>query len=193
MIVDRTGTLDEALDRLHHTGPEFEGWLSNHGPMAVDAIVRAEHAEVVHAWLDRYMTRLDELPPAREPIGPDWSAALGDERRIGDWIRYFEQRIDEASWRAELAAWWPRLLPGIVAGATHGVIRVGHAVRVLLDEPPAGPRLTELAHALGYWAARWQTVPGVVAPAGSRPAAAALASVPRIADQNGGIRDRIGQ
>ena len=106
MIVDRTGTLDEALDRLHHTGPEFEGWLSNHGPMAVDAIVRAEHAEVVHAWLDRYMTRLDELPPAREPIGPDWSAALGDERRIGDWIRYFEQRIDEASWRAELAAWW---------------------------------------------------------------------------------------
>ena len=193
MIVDRTGTLDEALERLHRTGPEFEGWLSNHGPMAVDAIVRARHTEVVHGWLDRYMTRLDDLPPASEPIGADWSAALGDERRIGDWIRYFEQRIDAASWRTELAVWWPRLLPGIVAGATHGVIRVGHAVRVLLVEPPTRPRLVELAQALGYWAARWQTVPGVVAPAGSRGAGAALASVPRIADQSGGIRERIGR
>ncbi len=27
--------LDETYDRLRATGPEFEGWLSNHGPMAV--------------------------------------------------------------------------------------------------------------------------------------------------------------
>ena len=31
-----TGTLDEAYQRLHDTGPEFNGWLSNHGPMAAD-------------------------------------------------------------------------------------------------------------------------------------------------------------
>jgi hypothetical protein len=29
-----TGTLDEAYQRLHATGPEFAGWLSNHGPQA---------------------------------------------------------------------------------------------------------------------------------------------------------------
>ena len=28
------GTLDEAYERLHVTGPEFDGFLSNHGPMA---------------------------------------------------------------------------------------------------------------------------------------------------------------
>src|SRR3569833_107091 len=50
---------------------------------------------------------------------------------------------------------WPRLLPGSAAGATHGVIRVGHAVRSLLDLE-TGPRVTELAHGLAYWAARWQ-------------------------------------
>ena len=32
-----TGTLDEAYQRLHATGPEFDGWLSNHGPMAAEA------------------------------------------------------------------------------------------------------------------------------------------------------------
>ena len=29
---DGTGQLDEAYQRLHATGPEFDGWLSNHGP-----------------------------------------------------------------------------------------------------------------------------------------------------------------
>ena len=29
--------LDETYTRMHTTGPEFEGWLSNHGPMAADA------------------------------------------------------------------------------------------------------------------------------------------------------------
>jgi hypothetical protein len=31
------GTLDEAYERLHVTGPEFDGFLSNHGPMAAEA------------------------------------------------------------------------------------------------------------------------------------------------------------
>lgn len=197
MIVDVTGTLDEALERLHHTGPEFDGWLSNHGPMAVEAMVRGGRSAVVHRWLDDYSRRLDELPAARAPIGADWTAALGDERRIGDWIGYFTGELDGRPWREVLATWWPRLLPGIAAGATHGVIRVGHAVRVLLAEPVAAsagePRVVELAHALGYWAARWQPVPGVTAPAGVRTAGQAMAGVPRIADQSGGIRDRLGQ
>jgi hypothetical protein len=32
------GTLDEAYERLHATGPEFDGFLSNHGPMAAEAM-----------------------------------------------------------------------------------------------------------------------------------------------------------
>lgn len=34
------GTYDEALERLHRTGPEFDGYLSNHGPMVVEALSR---------------------------------------------------------------------------------------------------------------------------------------------------------
>ena len=47
-----TGILDEAYQRLHATGPEFDGWLSNHGPMAAEAMVRRGHADRVHRWLD---------------------------------------------------------------------------------------------------------------------------------------------
>ena len=46
--------------------------------------------------------------------------------------------LGQRPWREVLNAWWPRLLPGVVAAATHGVIRVGHAVRALLadgDDP----------------------------------------------------------
>src|SRR6185436_15326101 len=38
--LDLTGVLDEAYERLHRTGPEFNGYLSNHGPMASEARVQ---------------------------------------------------------------------------------------------------------------------------------------------------------
>lgn len=46
------GILDEAYQRLHATGPEFDGWLSNHGPMAAEAMARRGQASSVHEWLD---------------------------------------------------------------------------------------------------------------------------------------------
>ncbi|MFF5855005.1 questin oxidase family protein [Streptomyces sp. NPDC012751] len=190
--MDIDGTLDEAYERLHRTGPEFDGWLSNHGPMAVEALVRHGHAHHVHHWLDRYMGRLDEPPRGLSPVtGADWRTALGDPRRLGDWLAFFGREVRERPWRAVLETWWPRLLPGIAAGATHGVIRTGHAVHALLDHAD-GARLTEFGQALGYWAARWQPVP-LTAPAGRAGAAAALAGMVRVPDQSAGINHRLGQ
>jgi len=196
------GTLDEAYERLHATGPEFDGWLSNHGPMAAEAMVRHGHADRVHPWLDGYMRRLEEFPRGAGPIGSSWRDALGDPRRIADWTAYFRREVTGQPWRQVLGTWWPRLLPGVAAAATHGVIRVGHATRALLQDGADADHLTELAHGLAYWAARWQPVPGapaagspsVTAAAGGGPAAAdALAAVPRIADQSGGVRERLAQ
>ncbi|WP_320067231.1 questin oxidase family protein [Micromonospora sp. RTGN7] len=190
------GILNEAYDRLHRTGPEYEGWLSNHGPMAAEALIRHGHGDRVHRWLDAYLRRLDDLPRGIRPID-DWREALGDPKRSGDWLAHFDRELRERPWREVLGAWWPRLLPGIAAGATHGVIRVGHAVRALHADETSPARLTELGQALGYWAARWQPVPGADAadprsPDGGRlGVAAALAGLPRIADRTGGIRDRL--
>ncbi|AQZ70992.1 hypothetical protein BKM31_38990 [[Actinomadura] parvosata subsp. kistnae] len=137
--MDDTGTLEEAYERLHRTGPEFEGWLSNHGPMAVEAMVRHGYGRDVHRWLDGYVARLDELPRGTSPVGEqEWREALGDARRLGDWLAFFDREVRERPWRDVLETWWPRLLPGIAAGATHGVIRTGHAVHALLEKTGEG-------------------------------------------------------
>ncbi|MFF5716431.1 questin oxidase family protein [Streptomyces buecherae] len=223
---DTSGILDEALERLHSTGPERAGWLSNHAPMAVEALVRHGQSATVHGWLDYYRSKLEDRPRRVSPVTEaTWQQALGDPRHLTDWADYFARQLAERPWREVLAVWWPRLLPGILASATHGVIRVGHAVRTLLDAEqtaraapaphavpgtaagsapvptaphaplaspvPSGPRLTELAEALGYWAARHQPLPGAVDVGGAATPTAALAALPRLADQSGDIRDRL--
>ncbi|MGW8972365.1 questin oxidase family protein [Streptomyces platensis] len=179
------GTLDEALLRLHTAGPEFGGYLSNHGPMAVEAMVRNGQARTVHRWLDTYAQRLEDVPAPRARItDANWLQALGDPGRVTDWAGYFTEQIAERPWRELLAVWWPRLLPGIAGAATHPVIRVGHAVRSLLTEGEDEARIAELAHALGYWAARHLLLPTTVRPQGSATPAEALAALPRITERD---------
>ncbi|GAA1657026.1 questin oxidase family protein [Actinoplanes couchii] len=186
--------VDEVYQRLSDTGPERDGWLSNHAPMAAEALIRHGHADQVHRWLDAYADRLEPRPRGISPIrAEDWRSPLGDPRRTGDWLVFFERELAAAPWRDVLVQWWPRLLPGIAAGATHGVIRVGHAVRSLIAaETPE--RVAELGQGLAYWAGRWQTL----APPGAGPYAAtdpraALDAVPRVPDQRSGARERLAQ
>ncbi|MFD7509140.1 questin oxidase family protein [Streptomyces sp. NPDC059853] len=192
---DDLGVLDEALIRLHATGPEFEGWLSNHGPMAVEALVRRGQGARVHRWLDGYRRVLEERPGSYGPItAENWREALGDARYLADWAGFFGRLLAERPWRAVLAEWWPRLLPGIAGGATHPVIRVGHAVRVLLAEGESAPRIAELAQGLGYWAARHQPLPaGAVGTAAASGADAALGAVAGVPDPSRGINHRLEQ
>ncbi|MPZ79996.1 MAG: DUF4243 domain-containing protein [Actinophytocola sp.] len=191
-------TLTEAYERLHHHGPEFGGdeegnhGLTNHGPMAAEVIVRRGLDIDVQRWLDRYIPRLAELPVPGERITEStWRAALGDGRRVGDWTAYFSRQLAERPWRQVLETWWPRLLPGIAAGSTHGVIRVSHAVRVLSGGEHGPAAVTELGYGLAFWAARFRTLPGFTAPVGALPAADALRGVPRLAEQSGLIAHRL--
>jgi hypothetical protein len=206
-----TGILDEAYERFHGTGPEFDGGLSNHGPMAVEAMVRRGEGEAVHAWIDWYGKRLDELPRGIDPVTEEnWREALGAPDRIGDWTGFLLRESEQRPWRELLAEWWPRLLPGILSSATHGVIRVGHAVHALLEQEQAGgvagegaepveitggPRVAELAHALASWAVRRPAVlhDAAAARSGLIDPSAALAGVPSVADQQVGVSYRVGQ
>ncbi|MEU8075051.1 questin oxidase family protein [Catellatospora citrea] len=194
------GVLDEVYQRLQQTGPERDGWLSNHAPMAAEALVRHGHGDRVHAWIDGYADRLSERPRGIQRISAgQWREPLGDPVRTGDWLTFFDRQLTERPWREVLIEWWPRLLPGVAAGATHGVIRVGHAVRALCDSEQDGAaatpaRVAELGAGLGYWAARWQPL----APAGKGPyrstdPRSALDAVPRVPQQRSGIRTRLAQ
>src|SRR5215471_249649 len=153
-------TIDEVLDILHRTGPDLVGGNSNHGPMATEALFALGRPDAVLPWLEGYKSCFQEHPQTRTPISPgDWQASLGDRSRVADWVAFFDRELAEAPWQAVLQAWVPRLAPGLWAAATHGSIRTGHAVRSLTaSETPQ--RLHELAEGLGYWAARYQVLPG---------------------------------
>ncbi|MGW1957750.1 questin oxidase family protein [Streptomyces sp. NPDC001920] len=177
---DTSGQLEEALERLHASGPERLGRLTNHAPMVVEALAANGRAGAVHRWLDRYESKLEDFPDRVAPVTEaNWRAALGDVRRAADWTDHFTRALTERPWKNVLAAWWPRLLPGLYGGSTHPVIRVGHAVRAL-QHGENTPRVTELAHALGYWAARHQPVSGITALPGAPSAAASLDAVPAV-------------
>ncbi|MGL5909299.1 MAG: hypothetical protein ACRCZP_04800 [Phycicoccus sp.] len=174
----------DGLDRLRGTGPEFDGFLANHGPMAVEALTRLDAAGAVPTWVERYRPRLAPAAEVVRGIDPDdWRGALGDARLAGDWAALLLGQAAETSWESLLATWWPRLLPGMAASATHGVIRVAHAVRSLAasDSTPDRLLVDELAQGLALWAARYQTVPGAPRLRGRQDATGALALLPRLA------------
>jgi hypothetical protein len=122
--------------------------------------------------------RLDDPPDARNPIARDeWRSALGDVKRAGDWSAFFRRELNERPWRDALEIWAPRLSPGIMAGATHGILRTAHAVRGLSrDETPQ--RTAELAEGLAYWAARYQELPSAAPEAGTMTIIDALDRLP---------------
>ncbi|TVZ05392.1 DUF4243 domain-containing protein [Trebonia kvetii] len=174
--------LDEGLGRLAATGPEYGGGLSNHGPMAAEALVRLGRADAVGHWLDGYLRRLDEAPRASDRVTDEnWREALGRLNRVADWEAYLGEQLGSEPWRDVLARWWPRLLPGVAAAATHGIIRTAHAARSLAaaeDDASAGPRNDELACALGYWAASYVELPGSARPRGDLDVADAVRALP---------------
>ncbi len=183
-------TIDEALEILNDTGPEFGGGLSNHGPMAAEALFALGHGDAVIPWVERYKPRLQDHPEARNPVsGEIWREALGDISRVGDWIALFDRELAEAPWSAVLNEWVLRLAPGLVAAATHGVIRTGHAVRSLASAETA-KRRHELAEGLGYWAARYQLLPE--APSSTTGSLAPSQAIRRIETLPPGQREHFG-
>ncbi|MFJ4472773.1 hypothetical protein ACIP2X_35530 [Streptomyces sp. NPDC089424] len=169
-----TDAMGEALQRLHGVGFEHGGSFVNHAPMAAEALAHMGYADEVPAWVDHNLRHREyhDVPERRWAIDPadpaDWRGALGDFARVADWTGLFERELAREPWTEVLARWWPRLLPGMSGMLTHGVIRTAHAVRAVAA---AGEddrlQLTELAHGLGYWAARHST--GGVTVAGEPP------------------------
>jgi hypothetical protein len=174
----REDVLDESLNRLSATGPEFHGGLSNHGPMAAEAMIRIGRADDVEPWLDRYLRRLEEAPRATGRITDQtWREALGVPGRVVDWELYLADQFAAEPWQQVLARWWPRLVPGLAAAATHGIIRTSHAARSLSKVQNA-ERLAELARGLAYWAASYLELPGSPRTTGRLDVAAAVTGLP---------------
>ena len=169
-----TITIDEVLDLLSFAGTERANGNANHDPMAAEALFTMDRSESVLPWVEKYKSGLIEGPEATNPISrTGWRECLGDRSRLGDWIAFFDRELAENPWQDTLREWVPPLAPAVMAAATHGLLRTSHAVRSLSDQETP-QRLHELAQGLGYWAARYQVMPGSPSPnnAGHSPGSA---------------------
>jgi Questin oxidase-like len=151
-----TTVLDEAFERMAASSAfELPNGFVNHGPMGCEALA----ALGLDGRIDEWARRFERVPgPAVRPVpapGLDWREALGDYHLLPEWIGHFQGAIDEDGWTEVISVWVPRLLPALAAKLFHGVIHVGHAVRALTVADTSARR-SELARALGYWAARYQ-------------------------------------
>ena len=175
--------MDEALDLLGNAGPEYGPGFSNHAPMAAEALLALGRGDAVIDWVKAYRKRLPGSPEPGLPVFSGyWFEALGAIGRYADWVACFEEELRGEHWCTVLNMWVPRLLPGMVGAAWHGAIRTGHAVRSLNREESPG-KLRELARALAYWAARYQSLPGFPVPeVDVRNPLAAIDEVPSLPD-----------
>jgi hypothetical protein len=172
--------LDDALERLRGMGPEATHGAPNHGPMAAEALVALGCPDEVPRWVEDYRRELGPMPQARSPVtGGTWQETLGAIHRIGDWQTFFVAQFAEAPWQTVFGQWMPRLIRGVMAGGSHSLIRTAHAVRAL-SETATPLRVEELASALAYWAAYYQTLPGVPRLQGPLDLHRAIERVPRI-------------
>lgn len=171
--------LDDALDEIAPYGIALDNGNSNHAPMVAEALCALGRADAVLPWLARYRGRMRQRPAAGERIcSDDWRGALGRRERFADWSEFFGEEVREAPWREVVDCWVGRLASGFCAAATHGVIRVGHAVRGLAENETRS-RLRELADALAGWASVWQELPaGDLSANGTLTPREAIAKVP---------------
>jgi hypothetical protein len=176
MLVD---ALDDALTVFAATAPDYgQMGLANHGPMACEALDHLGRADAIEGWVARYRPRLDAAPPPAGPLADDsWPGALGNEARYPEWLALFECELADRPPAAVVGEWVPRLLPGTVGAATHGLIRTAHALRGLAaaDTPP---RRLELASALAFWGSSYQELPGPPLLIGRQRVPEALAALP---------------
>jgi hypothetical protein len=154
--------LDTVLENLAGFSPEYGRGLSNHGPMVAEVMTVLGRAERLPGWLEHYRPRLEPMPASRQTIGRgEWRQALGNFARAGDWADFFQRELAQVPWTQVLRDWVPRLAPGLSGAGGHGMIRTGHAIRALSREETPD-RKRELGEALGYWAARYTKLPGIL-------------------------------
>lgn len=136
-------SLHTLLDINLELPPEYREGLSNHLPMALQALhAMGAEAPRMQAFSAHYRRHFDGPVPAVAPA-------------YAELFAYFEQALTQDGEALVLRRELPGLLQGLAAAAFHGVIRTAHGFE-------AGHR-RELAAGLAYWA--WRSQPLGAAPA----------------------------
>lgn len=143
------------IARIGSLSGEFPEYLANHLPMVLEAIARlGATRERMEEYIEFYIAenRVPLTPPATRPIRvEDWTSALGDRSREGDYRAFFAGEVTRLGARQAVQTYLPTLVPGVAASATHGMMRLAYAL--MRDDP------VETGIALGYWSATYLALP----------------------------------
>jgi len=158
MLMKTATPAPATLAQLHHLldagvalSPTYRGRLSNHLPMAQQALLElGASAARLQAWSEAHEAHLEPRVAAR-PASVGFARDLGRPDGETGWQAHFATRIAAVGSAATLREALPLLLPGAGAIAFHGLIRTGHAVL-------AGHE-GELATGLAHWAAHFLPLP----------------------------------
>ncbi|MDD1794179.1 questin oxidase family protein [Enterovibrio sp. ZSDZ42] len=130
----------ELIKRSHRFGPTFGARLSNHLPMALSAMQRlGASTDQLNA---EYLRASGHLSPLGDALGIE-HPMLGEKAHNADFVEYYRTMLSEIGTEQTLKTVLPTLLPGVSAGAFHGVIRLAYAVEL--------GDIDETSHALAYW------------------------------------------
>jgi hypothetical protein len=199
MMITAVDAMNDALEMCSDLGLEMVPGFSTHWPMGAETMIRLGYPDLVHEWVKRYRLVHRHYPrlEAGSAIDPreesSWRAARGDFNRVGDWQALFERELMERPWREVLVEWWPRLMPGVAGGLTHGLIRTTHAVRGISAsvQAPTALHLRELASGLAYWAGKYVEQPGPANLFGPEALPGVLATIPRLhSEAKIGLREK---
>lgn len=141
-------TLMHLLDQSAKYGCEYRNGLSDHLPMLLHSmhVLGASDARL-QAYAEMYRERLQPASDYSVEVS-DWQNFRGRLDAYHALANYFATRIENDGRDAVLLDVVPVLLPGVAAGAFHGLIRSSHAI--------AANHNGELARGLAYWTARYQ-------------------------------------
>jgi hypothetical protein len=174
-----TDVLDDAFTVFAATAPEYGSvGFANHGPMASEALAQLGREDAIPGWMKQYRGRLGDAPPPAAPLTDEqWPEALGRTSAFPAWQALFERELADRPAAAVVGEWAPRLLPGTIGAATHGLIRTAHGLRALgaADTPP---RRLEVAIGLAFWASVYEELPGPPLLIGHQGVSEALADLP---------------
>jgi hypothetical protein len=180
--------LDEALVAFADTAAESPDGLSNHGPMAVEALFTLGRADAIPAFTLAYLPGLHGSPIVPVMGSGDPEALIGHPDAFPELRGVIARDLaigfaSEGSYEPPVRAWVARLASDPFASAGHGLIRTFHAWRSV-SRCASDAAIDELATALTYWAATWKPVQ-LDPPAASRadrPPIEVLAALPRVAE-----------
>jgi hypothetical protein len=181
----QTDALSDALSVFATTAPTFGPLgLSNHGPMVAEVLWHLGREDAIAPWVAAYRERLDPAAPAAEKaLSEDaWPHALGDPVRFAEWLALFETEMADRPVGAVVEEWVPRLVPGSVGAAAHGLIRSAHGLRALTNADTPARRL-EVATGLAHWASQYQELPGPPLLIGHQGVPEALADLPYLPEE----------